>query len=72
MAQFNATIDGARALAKQVMRSSSGQNVATAKNYDRYLKTLKASMAGISTERDAQRLLRQAEQTRGYIATLQQ
>jgi non-specific serine/threonine protein kinase len=71
MAQFNATIDDARAMAKQVMRSSTGQNVDTAKNYDRYLKTLKASMRGIQTEGDAQRLLKQAEQTRGYIASLQ-
>jgi len=71
MAQFNATVDDARSLAKQVMRSAQGQNVETAKNYDNYLKTLKASMRGISTERDAQRLLRQAEQTRAYIASLQ-
>ena len=71
MAQFNATVDDARSLAKQVMRSAQGQNVQTAKNYDNYLKTLKASMRGISTERDAQRLLRQAEQTRAYIASLQ-
>jgi non-specific serine/threonine protein kinase len=71
MAQFNATVDDARSLAKQVMRSAQGQNVQTAKNYDNYLKTLKASMRGISTERDAQRLLKQAEQTRAYIASLQ-
>ena len=54
------------------MRSASGQNVQTAKNYDKYLKTLKASMGGISSEKDAQRLLKQAQQTRGYIASLQQ
>jgi serine/threonine protein kinase len=71
LAQFNATVDDARSLAKQVMRSAQGQNVDTAKNYDRYLKTLKASMRGISSEREAQRLLKQAEQTRGYIASLQ-
>ena len=71
MAQFNATVDDARSLAKQVMRSAQGQNVQTAKNYDNYLKTLKASMRGISTERDAERLLKQAEQTRAYIASLQ-
>ncbi|HEX5258689.1 MAG TPA: serine/threonine-protein kinase [Sphingomicrobium sp.] len=71
MAQFNAAVDDARSMAKQVMRSSQGQNVDTARNYDNYLKTLKASMRGISTERDAQRLLKQAEQTRAYIASLQ-
>jgi non-specific serine/threonine protein kinase len=72
LAQFNAAVDGARAQAKQVMRSASGQNVQTAKNYDKYLKTLKDSMRGIQSEKDAQRLLKQAEQTRGYIASLQQ
>jgi hypothetical protein len=71
LAQFNSTVDGARAMARDVMRSGQGQNVDTAKNYDKYLKTLKDSMRGIQTEREAQRLLKQADQTRGYIASLQ-
>jgi non-specific serine/threonine protein kinase len=71
LAQFNATVDGARAQARQVMRSAGGQNAQTAKNYDKYLKTLKDSMRGIQSEKDAQRLLRQAQQTRGYIDSLQ-
>lgn len=71
LAQFNSTVDSARALARDVMRSGQGQNVDTAKNYDRYLKTLKDSMRGIQTEKEAQRLLRQADQTKGYIASLQ-
>jgi len=71
LAQFNSTVDSARALARDVMRSGQGQNVDTAKNYDKYLKTLKDSMRGIQTEREAQRLLKQADQTKGYIASLQ-
>jgi non-specific serine/threonine protein kinase len=71
LAQFNSTVDSARAMAREVMRSGQGQNVDTAKNYDKYLKTLKDSMRGIQTEREAQRLLKQADQTRGYIASLQ-
>jgi non-specific serine/threonine protein kinase len=71
LAQFNSTVDSARAMARDVMRSGQGQNVDTARNYDKYLKTLKDSMRGIQTEREAQRLLKQADQTRGYIASLQ-
>ena len=71
LAQFNSTVDNARAMARDVMRSGQGQNVGTAKNYDKYLKTLKDSMRGIQTEREAQRLLKQADQTKSYIASLQ-
>jgi serine/threonine protein kinase len=70
LSRFNATVDDARGLAKQVMRGGGGP-ADTARSYDKYLKTLKASMRGIQTEKDAQRLLKQAEQTRGYIALLQ-
>jgi serine/threonine protein kinase len=71
LAQFNSTVDSARALARDVMRSGQGQNVDTAKNYDKYLKTLKDSMRGIQSEKEAQRLLKQADQTKSYIASLQ-
>jgi non-specific serine/threonine protein kinase len=71
VAQFNATIDGARSMARDVMRSGSGQSVQLAKNYDQYLKTLKDSMRGIQSEREAQKLLKQANQTRAYIVFLQ-
>ena len=71
LSQFNATVDDARAMAKRVIRSGSGQNVQLAKNYDSYLKTLKASMRGIETEREAQKLLKQANQTRAYITFLE-
>jgi hypothetical protein len=70
LSRFNATVDDARGLAKQVMRGGGGP-ADTARSYDKYLKTLKASMGGIQTEKDAQRLLKQAEQTRGYIVLLQ-
>jgi len=70
VSQFNSTIDDARSMAKQVMRSSNAQNVQLAKNYDSYLKTLKASMGGIHSEKEAQKLLKQANQTRAYIVFL--
>jgi non-specific serine/threonine protein kinase len=70
LSQFNSTVDSARSLAREVMRSG-GQPADVARSYDKYLKTLKASMRGIQSEKDAQRLLKQAEQTRGYIALLQ-
>ena len=50
---------------------SGGQPADVARSYDKYLKTLKASMRGIQSEKEAQRLLKQAEQTRGYIVLLQ-
>ncbi len=70
LSRFNATVDDARSLAREVMRGG-GAPAGTARSYDKYLKTLKASMGGISSEKEAQRLLKQAEQTRGYIALLQ-
>ncbi len=71
VSQINSTIDEARSMAKQVMRSGSGQNVQLARNYNSYLKTLKASVRGVQSERDAQKLLKQASQTRAYIVFLQ-
>jgi serine/threonine protein kinase len=70
-AQFSAAISDARSMAKEVMRSGSGQNVQLAKNYDSYLKTLQDSMRGIQSEKEAQKLLKQANQTRQYIVFLQ-
>ena len=70
MAQFNAAVDDARALAKQVMNSGSSQDVQLAKNYDKYLKTLKASMRGIHYDADADRLIKQANQTKAYVQYL--
>ncbi len=70
VAQFNATIDEARSMAKQAMRSSNRQNAQMAKNYDKYLKTLKASMGGIQSDSEADRLMKQANQTKAYIQFL--
>jgi serine/threonine protein kinase len=71
VSQINSTIDDARSMAKQVMRNGSGQNVQLARNYDSYLKTLKDSVRGVQSEREAQKLLKQASQTRQYIVFLQ-
>ncbi|MEO7364842.1 MAG: hypothetical protein ABIW03_00815, partial [Sphingomicrobium sp.] len=75
--QFNAIIDGARGMAKQVMRMGSGSsnstrraNAGLAKNYDRYLANLKDSGRGIKTDKDADRLIKQANQTKAYIVFL--
>jgi hypothetical protein len=57
-------------MAKQAMRSSNSQNVQLAKNYDQYLKTLKDSMRGVDTDKDADKLIKQANQTRAYIQYL--
>jgi serine/threonine protein kinase len=70
MAQFNAAVDEARGLARQAMRSSNPQSVQAAKTYDKYLKTLKASMRGVHSDKDADRLIKQANQTRTYIQSL--
>jgi len=70
LSQFNSTIDDARSMARDVMHSNNSQSVELARGYDKYLKTLKASMGGIQTEKEAQRLLKQAQQTRQYIVFL--
>lgn len=70
IAQFNATVDEARAMAGQAMRSSNRQNAQMARNYDKYLKTLKDSMRGIHSDKEADKLIRQANQTKAYIQFL--
>jgi serine/threonine protein kinase len=69
-AQFNGIISDARSMAKQVMRSGNSANAALARNYDSYLKTLKDSFRGVTNDRDADRLIKQANQTRNYILFL--
>jgi hypothetical protein len=44
--------------------------VQLAKNYDQYLKTLKDSMRGIQSDKEADKLIKQANQTRAYIKYL--
>jgi hypothetical protein len=78
MAQFNGIIDSARGMAKQVIRMGGGganatrkANAQLAKNYDSYLKNLKDSMRGAKNDKDADRLIKQANQTKAYIVFLQ-
>jgi predicted Ser/Thr protein kinase len=70
MAQFNAAVSEARSMARQAMRSSNSQNAQLAKNYDKYLKTLDASMRGVQSDREADKLIHQANQTKAYITFL--
>ncbi len=72
MRQFNATVDEARGMAKRVIASGGATkaNVQLAKNYDKYLGTLKDSMRGAKNDRDADRLIKQANQTKAYISFL--
>ncbi|MEO6113025.1 MAG: serine/threonine-protein kinase [Sphingomicrobium sp.] len=81
MAQFNAIISEARSMAKQVIGMAgrgSGDadsqkrkaNAALARNYDKYLANLKDSMRGAKSDRDADRLIKQANQTKAYISFL--
>jgi serine/threonine protein kinase len=70
VAQLNAIVDEARGMAKQAMRSSNSQNVQMAKDYDKYLKTLKDSMRGVESDREADKLIKQANQTKAYIQFL--
>ena len=70
MAQFNSIVADGRSMAKRVMRSGNSQNAQLARNYDKYLATLKDSMRGIDSDREADRLIKQASQTRAYIQFL--
>jgi lipoprotein-anchoring transpeptidase ErfK/SrfK len=70
LAQFNTSVDSARALAKVAMRSHNRENAALAKNYDKYLKTLKDSGRGVKTDKELDALIKQANQTRAYIQFL--
>lgn len=79
--QFNAIVDEARGMARQVIGMAgrgSGDpgaqtrkaNAALARNYDKYLANLKDSMRGAKSDRDADRLIKQANQTKAYILFL--
>ena len=45
-------------------------NVQLARTYDSYLKTLKDSFRGVTNDREADKLIGQARQTRNYLAVL--
>ena len=77
IAQLNAVIDGARSLAKQVIRMGDHSSNATrkanaglAKNYDKYLANLRDSGRGVKSDKDAERLIKEANQTKAYIVFL--
>jgi serine/threonine protein kinase len=70
LSQFYSIVDDARGMAKRVIRSGNPQNAALARSYDSNLKTLRDSMRGITSEREADRLIAQAKQTRAYVQFL--
>ena len=75
LGQFGAIIGSARSLAVQVIRMGdrdpqARENAKLAKNYDAYLRTLSDSMRGAKTDRDADRLIKQASQTKAYLVFL--
>jgi hypothetical protein len=70
LAQLDSIVDDARSMAKRVMRSNNSANVALARNYDANLKTLKASARGVSSDKELDRLIKQANQTRAYVQFL--
>jgi non-specific serine/threonine protein kinase len=69
-AQFNGIVDEGRGMARTVMRSGNPANVQLARNYDSYLKTLKDSFRGVTNDREADKLIGQARQTRNYLTFL--
>jgi len=77
LAQLNSIIDSARSMAKQVIRMGGGganatrkTNAGLARNYDSYLKNLKDSGRGVKSDKEADRLIKQANQTKAYIVFL--
>jgi hypothetical protein len=77
IAQLNAIVDGARGMAKAVIQMGNHSsnptrkaNAGLAKNYDSYLANLKDSGRGAKSDKDADRLIKQANQTKAYIVFL--
>ena len=75
--QLNSIVDDGRSMAKEVMRmgkrgsdSQLKANAQLAKTYDQNLAALKDSGRGASSDRDADRLIAQAKQTRAYVQFL--
>lgn len=76
-AQFNSIIGSGRGLAQQVIRMGGSQGTATqkanaqlAKNYDKYLANLADSFRGVTSDREADGLIKKANQTKAYIVFL--
>jgi serine/threonine protein kinase len=70
LSQFYSIVDDARSQAKRVMRSGNSQNAALARNYDANLKTLRDSIRGVQSDKEADRLIKQATLTRSYVEFL--
>ena len=70
LSQFYSIVDDARSTARQVMRSGNSENAQLARSYDSNLKTLRASIKGINSDREADALIKQANQTRAYVQFL--
>ena len=78
LAQFNGIVDSGRGLARQVIQMGSAStasatrkaNAQLARSYDKSLATLKDSMRGVNNDREADRLIKQANQTKAYIVFL--
>lgn len=68
--QLNSIIDDGRSMASQVYRRGTPANVQLARDYDRYLSNLKDSGRGVKSDRDADRMIGQAKQTRAYLSYL--
>jgi len=68
--QLQSIVDDGRAMASQVIRKGTPENVQLARGYDRYLASLKDSSRGIRSDRDADRMIGQAKQTRAYLQYL--
>ena len=70
LSQFYSIVDDARSMAKRVMKSGNAQNASLARSYDANLNTLRDSGRGITSDREADRLIAQAKQTRAYVQFL--
>ena len=74
--QFNALVDSGRGMARQVIKfEKSGTpqqkaNAQLAKNYDRYLVGLKDSFRGVTSDREAEKLIGDAKKTNAYLTFL--
>jgi non-specific serine/threonine protein kinase len=68
--QLQSIVDDGRAMASQVIRKGTPENVQLARGYDRYLTTLRDSSRGVRSDRDADRMIGQAKQTRAYLQYL--
>jgi serine/threonine protein kinase len=75
--QIDSIVADGRSMAKQVVRMGKGSsdsqlkaNAKLAKTYDDNLATIKASARGIGSDREADKLIAQAKQTRAYVQFL--